>query len=112
MLRKVLAAKGAPTPLLRRAPLALLAVAACLSSAAHAQSPAKPAAPKNNAPAAQHLFGDWGGLLSDLHNKGVDLSFDYTGQVGANVAGGKKTGIDYAQQAHSRPTWIGASWLG
>ncbi len=75
-----------------------LLVAVLLSSVAHAQIDANLAKPGNDAPAEQHLFGDWGGLRSDLHSRGVDLSVDYTGQVAADVAGGRKTGVDYAQQ--------------
>ncbi len=98
MLRKDFVPKGPLAWRFRMAPVAALAFAAFLSSGAQAQSDAKPAAPKNDAPADQHILGDWGGLRSDLHDDGVDLTFDYTGQVGANVAGGKRTGVDYAQQ--------------
>jgi porin len=81
---------------LRALTLAVLAFAASMASGAEAQD--KPAAPKNDAPADQHIFGDWGGLRSNLHRDGVDLSLDYIGQVAADVAGGRKTGADYAQQ--------------
>jgi porin len=76
----------------------VLVFAACLSSAAQAQNDAKPAAPKNDAPAEQHIFGDWSGLRTDLHSQGIDLSAEYIGQVAGNVAGGKRDGVDYAQQ--------------
>jgi porin len=82
----------------RSLPFAVLAFAAVLSTGAHAQDEAKPAAPKNDAPADRHLLGDWDGARSDLHSHGVDLSVDYIGQVAANVAGGRETGFDYAQQ--------------
>lgn len=77
---------------------AALSFALLLSSGAQAQGQPKPAAPKNDAPAEQHIFGDWGGIRSDLHGRGIDLSLDYTGQVAANVAGGRRSGNDYAQQ--------------
>jgi porin len=71
---------------------------AAISSPAGAQDGSKPAAPKNDAPANHHIFGDWGGLRDDLHDAGIDISFDYTGQLAANVGGGKARGTDYAQQ--------------
>lgn len=65
---------------------------------ARAQDSSKPAAPKNDAPPEQHLFGDWGGVRTDLGDKGVDLSLDYVGQLAGTIAGGKRIGADYAQQ--------------
>lgn len=90
--------KGGGTRRVELVSFAALTFAALLSSGAQAQSGAKPAAPKNDAPADQHILGNWGGVRSDLHSDGVDLSLDYIGQVTANVAGGRDTGVDYAQQ--------------
>jgi porin len=98
MLRRDIARKGGRATPAELLPCVALAFAALLSSGAQAQTGGKPAAPKNDAPADQHILGDWRGLRSDLHNDGVDLSVDYTGQVAANLAGGKRTGVDYAQQ--------------
>lgn len=77
-----------------------LAIAVCAAvQPARAEDPASQAAkPKNDAPKKQHLFGDWGGLRSRLHDEGVDLTFGYTGETAAVVSGGKRHGIDYAQQ--------------
>jgi len=62
------------------------------SSHVAAGKPAKPAADE---PKEQHLLGDWNKTLSD---KGLDLTVKYEGDVGAAVSGGKRRGIDYAQQ--------------
>lgn len=96
MLKKIVSCALA-TPF-RPVSLAAMLVVGALSSPSWAQTDAKPAAPKNDAPASQHIFGDWEGLRRDLHDSGVDLSVDYTGQFAANVAGGKARGADYAQQ--------------
>lgn len=98
MAGRDLARRGAPSNSLRLAPVVVLALASLLGSSASAQGGVKPAAPKNDAPPAKHFFGDWGGLRSDLHNAGVDLTAEYIGQFAANVAGGKQAGVDYAQQ--------------
>ena len=95
MFRGVAALRGGRGRLLS---FAVLAFAAIAHSGANAQSTPAPAKPKNDAPADQHIFGDWGGLRSDLHSHGIDLTLDYTGQLAANLAGGRKTGADYAQQ--------------
>ncbi|MBT0667348.1 carbohydrate porin [Novosphingobium profundi] len=39
------------------------------------------------------LTGDWGGLRTDLHEKGVDLSVDYTSELATNVSGGTKKAV-------------------
>jgi porin len=45
-----------------------------------------------------HLFGDWGGLRTELGNLGINLDLDYTTESAANVAGGLRRGVDYAHQ--------------
>lgn len=47
------------------------------------QSPAGPAT----------LTGDWGGLRSDLRDKGVDISIGYTGELATNVSGGTQKAV-------------------
>jgi len=54
--------------------------------------------PKNDAPDKQHLFGDWSGLRTRLHEEGVDLTIGYIGETAAVISGGKRNGLDYAQQ--------------
>jgi len=78
----------------------LLALGLMLGSspAAAGDDAGKAAKPKNDAPQKQHLFGDWGGLRTRLHDVGVDLTLGYTGETAAVVAGGKRDGVDYAQQ--------------
>jgi porin len=49
-------------------------------------------------PTGDHLFGDWGGLRSALHNDGIDVTLDWIGEVAGNVSGGVKQGTTYAGQ--------------
>jgi len=49
-------------------------------------------------PVGDHLFGDWGGLRSALHNDGIDVTLDWIGEVAGNVSGGVKQGTTYAGQ--------------
>jgi len=63
--------------------------------------------PKNDAPEKKHLLGDWAGLRTDLSDKGLDVTLDYRGEVGAVVAGAKRRGIDYAQQVELK---LDADW--
>jgi porin len=68
---------------------------------AAAQPPPKPAGepPVFETPPEEHLAGDWGGLRASLHDKGVDLSLEYKGEVSANISGGLSRGVDYAHLA-------------
>jgi porin len=50
------------------------------------------------AEAPQHLFGDWDGARTYLGNFGIDLNVDYITESGANVSGGLRRGVDYADQ--------------
>lgn len=43
----------------------------------------------------EYLFGDWGGLRTDLSKHGVDFEFFYAGSVPDNLAGGIKRGAIY-----------------
>ncbi len=42
-----------------------------------------------------YMFGDWGGLRTDLSQHGIDFEFSYAGSVPANLQGGIKTGAVY-----------------
>lgn len=64
----------------------------------------KPAKPKADAPQPKHLLGNWNKSLSD---KGVDLSVRYEGDLAAVVSGGKRRGVDYAQQVELN---VDADW--
>lgn len=64
-----------------------------------ASRPIKPkASPAQLIPPGQHLLGDWGGLLTTLKGHGVDLLVNYLGEAVGDVAGGKRRGLDYADQ--------------
>lgn len=64
---------------------------------ASAAAPSLPK-PKNDAPQAKHLLGDWGGVRTMLADKGIDLSLNYVGEAAGNISGGRSQGGDYAQQ--------------
>jgi porin len=80
----------------RRYVVALLIGVAWISAASAAQQNLPE--PKNDAPKAGHLFGDWDGIRSDLADRGVTLSLDYIGEEAGSISGGKRDGADYAQQ--------------
>jgi porin len=42
--------------------------------------------------------GDWGGLRSDLQNRGIDFSASYTDETAGNPTGGHAQGIRYAHE--------------
>ncbi len=44
------------------------------------------------------LFGDWGGLKTDLANLGIRVKADFVTETAWNVAGGLRQGADYTQQ--------------
>ena len=48
--------------------------------------------------AADHLLGDWGGLRSALHDRGVDLQLTYFSEPAYNAAGGDEHLARYADQ--------------
>src|SRR5476651_559558 len=37
---------------------------------------------------SKYMTGDWGGLRTELQNKGYDIQLEYVGEVGANLKGG------------------------
>jgi porin len=46
----------------------------------------------------EHLFGDWGGIRTDLGKLGIDVLLDYTSETAGNVSGGTRRALDYADQ--------------
>ncbi|WP_115717238.1 carbohydrate porin [Gallaecimonas mangrovi] len=48
--------------------------------------------------ADEHMFGDLGGYRSKLHNEGIDVDLNYTGEFGHNLSGGDKKAYGYADQ--------------
>lgn len=46
----------------------------------------------------EHLFGDWGGVRTDLGHLGINILFDYTSETAGNVSGGTRRALDYADQ--------------
>lgn len=44
------------------------------------------------------MTGDWNGLRTELHDKGVDFRIDMVNEAGASLAGGRTPGNAYAQQ--------------
>jgi carbohydrate-selective porin OprB len=49
-------------------------------------------------PAPAHIFGDWNGLRTKLADLGITYSVTYTSESVYNVAGGLRSGADYAHQ--------------
>ena len=49
------------------------------------------------------VTGDWGGLRTLLHNRGVDFNLDYFGELAGNISGGKDHFSGY-------PKGLGESW--
>ena len=89
--------------------LALLICAAAAVSAsaqtASGQGPAIPSmtltesqAPAWVAPQVEHLFGDLGGLRTDLENRGVFLRLNAIAEFAGNVSGGLQQGATSANQ--------------
>jgi porin len=44
------------------------------------------------------MTGDWGGLRSDLQNRGIDFSASYIGETAGNPTGGQAQGVRYAHE--------------
>jgi porin len=49
-------------------------------------------------PPSYGLTGNWGGMRTNLHDEGVDVSAGYTGELGWNFAGGRKHDVTEAGQ--------------
>jgi porin len=52
----------------------------------------------DNFSADNYLFGDIGGIRSQMHNAGVDVSLGYTFETGGNLNGGQRHATSYADQ--------------
>jgi porin len=50
------------------------------------------------APEVEHLLGSWGGVRTDLDERGIHLLFDATAEFAGNVSGGVKQGATSANQ--------------
>src|SRR4051794_25435537 len=44
---------------------------------------------------AETITGDWGGLRSRLHDRGIDLSLSYTAEPAYNATGGDRNALRY-----------------
>jgi len=51
-----------------------------------------------DAPAVEHVFGDWGGLNPQLEAQGINLQLDALTEFAGNVSGGVKQGSTFASQ--------------
>ena len=51
-----------------------------------------------DAPAAERLFGDWGGLQNDLIRQGIGLKIDAVTEMAGNVSGGTQRTSSFANQ--------------
>ena len=60
--------------------------------------PAPKSSPSDSFPKVEHLFGDWGGIRTDLGKLGIDVLLNYTSETAGNVSGGTKRDLGYADQ--------------
>jgi porin len=51
-----------------------------------------------DAPPVEHLFGDWGGLLTSLSARGVNLQVNAITEFAGNTSGGTRRGATFANQ--------------
>ena len=56
------------------------------------------ASPFDDFPQPEHLFGDWGGIRTDLGKLGINVMFNYTSESAGNVSGGKQRDFGSAYQ--------------
>ena len=67
--------------------------------ASQALSQPSPApSPAASFPQVEHLFGDWGGIRTDLGKLGIDVLLNYTSETAGNVSGGTQRDLGYADQ--------------
>lgn len=61
--------------------------------------PAQPATTEAiDAPPAEHLLGDWGGIQPELTARGINLQVDGISEFAGNVSGGTRQGATFANQ--------------
>ena len=60
--------------------------------------PTPPPTPYDTFPQVEHLFGDWGGIRTDLGRLGIDVLLGYTSESAGNVSGGTQRDLGYADQ--------------
>ncbi|MDR3437393.1 carbohydrate porin [Telmatospirillum sp.] len=80
-----------------------LSLLAGVPALAQDADPTAPAEPLRGA----HLFGDWGGMQPWLLDHGFRVSFEWTSESAANIAGGKHNGGGYADE---RTLWVHTDW--
>ncbi|WMT75421.1 carbohydrate porin [Bradyrhizobium sp. Ash2021] len=54
--------------------------------------------PRENVTYQDKMTGDWGGLRTQLHDRGVDVELKYVSESAANPIGGQNKGAAYTQQ--------------
>jgi porin len=80
--------------------MALLAAALCSQNAMGQAVGAEQLAPTQaiDPPDSERLFGDWGGLQTELREQGIGLKFDAVTEFAGNVSGGTRQGATFANQ--------------
>jgi porin len=79
---------------------ALLAAMLCSQNAMAQDASAEKLAPTQaiDPPNDERLFGDWGGLQTELRAQGIGLKFDAVTEFAGNVSGGTRQGATFANQ--------------
>jgi porin len=94
------ATRETASPLHLSAAAALLAAALCSQNAMAQDVGAQQLAPTQaiDPPGGERLFGDWGGLRTNLLEQGIGLKFDAVTEFAGNVSGGTRQGATFANQ--------------
>lgn len=71
---------------------------AAIGASQSLSQPAPLPTPSDTFPQVEHLFGDWGGIRTDLGRLGIEILLDYTSETAGNVSGGTRRALDYADQ--------------
>jgi porin len=77
---------------------ALVLCAGVLALAEDATADSAPPMQAIDAPAVEHLFGDWDGVQTDLLAHGVNLQVNAVSELAGNVTGGTRQGATFANQ--------------
>jgi carbohydrate-selective porin OprB len=64
--------------------------------------PAPQPTPSDTFPQVEHLFGDWGGVRTDLGRLGIDVQFSYTSETAGNVSGSMQRDLGYSGRSPTR----------